>query len=498
MRFVPCLALIGLLLLAGGSALAQPSAVEAPPPNIILIMADDLGWNDLGYQGSEIRTPAIDRLAEEGVRLNRLYAYPTCTQTRGAILSGERMLSLGLIEPTPPWSSAGLPLGIPTLADELREAGYATWKLGKWHLGEHFAEQSPNARGFDHFYGFLGGEINHYTHALLSRLDWQRNGASVREAGYATDLLTAEAIRLLKSHPAGKPFFLDLSYGAPHTPLQAPEDTLAAYSEIEDDHRRRYAAMVSALDANLGAVIQAVKQRPDAGNSLVLFMSDNGGDLNFGADNAPLKGGKATAYEGGIRVPGVAWWPGRLPAGELREQFISAHDLHPSFRALAGLPPSAGPRKGGQRVGQKVGQNVWPSIASNAAIERRHPIVLGFAVRDLRTALIQDGWKLARVLQFNRMAEPAKQIGEVVSQELYNLIEDPYETEDLAASHPQKLAELAALMDAVPLGLPIGVGPPPKDWTGPIAPSAEPDNSEPRKTPKAEAAKERSARRGQS
>ena len=483
------LALIGALLLAGGTASAQPPAEQARPPNIVLILADDLGWNDVGYHGSEIRTPTIDRLAKEGVRLNRLYAYPACTQTRGAILSGERMLSLGLIEPTPPWSSAGLPLGIDTLADDLRAAGYATWKLGKWHLGERFAEQSPNARGFDHFYGFLGGEVNHYTHALLSRLDWQRNGVSVREAGYVTDLLTAEAIRLLESHPAGKPFFLDLSYSTPHTPLQAPEDAVAAYSEIEDDYRRRYAAMVTAMDESLGAVIQALKQRPDANNSLVLFMSDNGGHLKFGADNAPLKGGKITAYEGGIRVPGVAWWPGRLPAGEVREQFISAHDLHPSFRALAGLPPGADPRK--------VGQNVWPSIESDAAIERRHPIVLGFALRDLCAVLIQDGWKLARVLKFNMAAEPAEQIGQVVQQELYNLIEDPGETKDLAASRPRKLAELAALMDAVPLGLPIGVGPPPKGWTGPIAPTAEPDNSEPRKTPKAEAAKARSASRGQ-
>ena len=354
------LALLGVLLLAGVPALAQPSAPPALPPNIVLILADDLGWNDLGYQGGESRTPA-------------------------------------------------------------------------------------------------------------------------------TDLLTAEAIRLLKNHPAGKPFFLDLSYSAPHTPLQAPESALATYARIENDYRRRYAAMVATLDANVELVVQAIKQRPDADNTLVLFMSDNGGDARFGADNAPLKGGKTTAYEGGIRVPGIAWWLGRLPAGEVREQFISAHDLHPSFRALAGLPPSADPRK--------VGQNFWPSIERNAAIERRNPIVLGLALRELSTALIQDGWKLVRALQFNLMAAPAEQIGEVARQELYNLIEDPRETEDLAARHPERLAQLAALMDAVPLGLPIDAGPPPKDWTGPIAPTAEPDNSEPSKTPKAEAAKMRSAAR---
>ena len=144
-------------------------------------------------------------------------------------------------------------------------------------------------------------------------------------------------------------------------------------------------------------------------------------------------------------MPGIAWWLGRLPAGEVREQFISAHDLHPSFRALAGLPPSADPRK--------VGQNFWPSIERNAAIERRNPIVLGLALRELSTALIQDGWKLVRALQFNLMAAPAEQIGEVARQELYNLIEDPRETEDLAARHPERLAQLAALMDAVSLGL---------------------------------------------
>ena len=472
----------------------QAEQQSTEQPNIVLIMADDLGWADVGYHGGDINTPAIDKLANEGVRLNRFYAYPACTQTRGALISGQRMRSVGLVEPMPPWTDAGLPLNITTLADQLSEANYATWKVGKWHLGDHYVEQFPTERGFDHFYGFLGGEVNYDTHVFVSALDWQRNGETVEEEGYATHLLTAEALRLLgEQHPVGRPFFLDLSYNAPHTPLQAPEAALEEYSHIENYDRRRYAAMTTEMDSGIAQVMQAIKARPDADRTLVIFMSDNGGSTKFGASNSPLKGAKTSQYEGGIRVPAIAWWPSKLKGG-LREQIMSVHDIYPTLLGLAGTSVEAAP--------ELSGADLWPAISRDESISRAEPIAFALMIPGMpgtpatySASVIHEGWKLIEVSKFLRKAPTAEEKYQLLKRELYDINNDPSEQHNLAISNPEKASELVALLQAVPMGEPIGFVPPPRDWKLGLAPGAEPDNSPPTRKPVVEAARERSANR---
>lgn len=469
---------------------SQPDSQSPNQPNIVLIMADDLGWGDVGYHGGDIKTPAIDALANEGVQLNRFYAYPACTQTRGALMSGQRMRSVGLIEPMPPWTDAGLPLDISTLADQLHAVNYATWKVGKWHLGDHYVEQFPTERGFDHFYGSLGGEINYNTHVFASALDWQRNGETLEEEGYATHLLTAEAVRLLGEHPTDRPYFLDLSYNAPHTPLQAPETALEEYSHIENYNRRRYAAMVTEMDSGIAQVIEAIQARADADRTLVIFMSDNGGSIKFGASNSPLIGGKASQYEGGIRVPAIAWWPSSLESG-LRNQFMSVHDIYPTLLGLAGSPVEVTP--------ELTGVNLWPAISRDETVSRSEPIAFALMMpgkpgtpATYSASVIHEGWKLIEVSKFIRRAQTPEKKYPLQARELYNILNDPLEQNNQAADEPEKLAELIAMLQAIPMGKPIGFKPPPPDWKLGLMPGAEPDPNPPTRKPVVEAARDRS------
>lgn len=464
-----------------------------PAPNIVLIMADDLGWGDVGFNGGEFQTPAIDRLAEEGVKLDRFYTYPACTQTRGALISGRRMRTVGLLEPMPPWTDAGLPLDIATLADRLRGHGYATWKIGKWHLGDHYVEQAPNARGYDHFYGHLGGEINYDTHVFASSLDWQRNGETIVEEGYSTHLLTREAVSLLETHPAGEPFFLDLSYNAPHTPLQAPTSALQKYEYISDPKRRRYAAMVSEMDQGIGEVIESILQREDAENTVIIFMSDNGGSLKHGASNGALRGGKASHYEGGIRVPAVIWWPSVIDPAVMA-QVVSVHDLMPTILKLAGSPSIS--------LRSYVGLNIWPAVAHQEEIKRDQPIVFALMMPGgprkksrYSASILKGDWKLIENMTFDRRAQSQDQRYTLVSRELFNLSTDPLEKQNLFESHPDMARLLSFELGSIPQGEPIGFVPPPPEWTLPLMPSSEPDFSDPIRPPAADAAKKRSLNR---
>ena len=488
-----------ILLVVGLSACFNPledrvddTAVRSAAPqkpNIVLIMADDLGWGDVGYHGSDIHTPALDKLAAEGVQLNRFYTYPSCTQTRGALLSGQRMRTVGLVEPMPPWSDAGLPLAIETLANRFSKQGYRTWKVGKWHLGDHYVEQFPNQRGYDHFYGFLRSEVNYNTHVFASALDWQRNGKTLEEPGYVTHLLTAEAVRLLDDHATDKPFFLDLSFSAPHTPLQAPESAMAEYAHIENYNRQRYAAMVTEMDRGITDVVAAIQRRPDADNTLIIFTSDNGGFPAFGASNKPLRGGKISHYEGGLRVPALAWWPEQLETG-IRDQIMGVHDLFPTLLALAGDSPT--------RSALRPGENVWPAIADDLPIDREHAMVFAFMIpgrpgtpATYSASILQDGWKLIENFSFNRMAKDPQQRYQLRGRELFNIVDDPYEQSELFEQQSGKASELMALLAEVPKGAPIGFKPPPPGWKFGFIPSTEPDDKPATLTPLVEAAIQR-------
>ncbi len=237
-----------------------------------------------------------------------------------------------------------MPLGRTLLPLRLRDSGYQTMMVGKWHLGGSRAEYFPHHRGFDHFYGHLGGFVDYYEHTVLGGIDWRRNGITVREEGYTTELITAEAIALLRRRD--HPLFLFVSYNAPHGPQAAPQANIDRYAGIEDDERRVYAAMVDNMDAGIGQILDILAEEGIQNDTLVFFMSDNGGASTFPANlishssvsrNEPLRGGKGLPLEGGIRVPAAAWWPSHIEGGRKSDQVIAVEDLLPTFAETAGL-----------------------------------------------------------------------------------------------------------------------------------------------------------------
>src|SRR5208337_685977 len=247
-------------------------------PNIVFIMADDLGNADLGYRGSDIQTPNIDQLAKDGVRLESFYGQQVCKPSRAALMTGRYPMRLGLqtlvIFPSHKY---GLPTDECTLPEALKEAGYRTLMVGKWHLGHADKKFWPQNRGFDHFYGNLVGEVDYFTKERGGVIDWQRDGNFLKEDGYFTTLIGNEAVKLIEEQDGQKPFFLYFASLAPHAPYQAPQEYLDRYKSIEDKQRRTYAAMITCMDDQVGRIVAALDKKGVRDNTLILFSSDNGG-----------------------------------------------------------------------------------------------------------------------------------------------------------------------------------------------------------------------------
>ena len=454
------------ITLAAVLGLAAWTATGREHPNILLIMADDLGWGDVGYNGSEIRTPTIDRLAAEGIRLDRYYTHPSCTPTRTAFYSGKRAVNLGTIAPIAPWEDFGLPPDERVLPQYLKEAGYTTWLIGKWHLGHNYHDQHPLNRGYDHFYGTNSGEVNYYTHALNRVPDWERNGEALDEEGYVTHLLRDEAIELIEGYEGDAPYFMHLSFTSPHTPLQAPEESVQAYADIADFNRRRLAAMITEMDSAIGGVLSAVEDRPDSDNTLIVFVSDNGGELTAGASNAPFRGNKMSLYEGGIRVPALVHWPSRLEAGRTESAVATVYDWLPTLLSLAGHP--------GVADSDLAGTDFWTTIEGSTEPQRDQPVVLTSATpAGPRMAVIVEGWKLIRSLR------PLPDTPGEFSVELFNVLDDPQETNDLVASEPGRTARMLSYIDTIEVAPVLGGTPPPENYDGASGPQNEPDNRPP-------------------
>lgn len=442
-------------LLLAPLLLALPTAAPGARPNIVLMLADDLGWNDVGYNGSEISTPTIDRLAGEGMRLDRNYVFAFCTPTRVAIMTGRSPLRFGMGKPI--IDHGGLPLDETTMGDVFRDGGYQTWFLGKWHLGHQRRAYLPNERGWDHSYGSLTGGLDHYSHnsdVLMGVPDWHRNGNPVEEGGHTTDLYTQEALRLIGERDTERPFLLYLAWNAPHTPLQVPESYLEEYARLEDEVRRTYCAMVSQIDDSVEAVIDTLEQEGLREDTLVIWLSDNGGLVQAGADNSPFRGGKAGAHEGGVRVPGFVNWPGTVEPGVLSQQ-VSAHDWLPTLVAAAGIASTA-PKP-------FDGWNMWPAIRWGKSVERGDLILSGRIGR----AIFRGKWKYVETLpgpplgggpgpgrrgpaaggRRGPRAGPPRGPGGVAARpqrELYDILADPTESENLADKHPELVKDLAA------------------------------------------------------
>ncbi len=429
----------GLLLLAALALAAGPVPADEPPrPNIVYFLIDDMGWNDVGYHGSEIRTPNIDRLAAEGVRLEQFYALPVCTPTRAALLTGRypirHGLQSGVIFPT---SDYGLPLDERTLPAALKEVGYRTAMAGKWHLGHCEEAYQPQRRGFDTAYGCFGGEIDYYEHTgRKSGADWYRDGKPVSEEGYSTDLLTREAIRVVEQHDPSEPLFLYVPFNATHSPLAVEEKWLEPYSGIQNRDRKLKAGVTACVDAAIGRILAALEKRGMSGNTLILFSSDNGGPegrdgggrgggaqpTGGGADNGPLRGGKATLYEGGVRVPAVAVWKGKLAPGTVVNEVLHMVDWYPTILELAGAP-----------LAQPLpldGRDIWPVLAEGEPTPHEELLL---NVESKGGALRRGDWKIV---------VRGSVRGENLEVELFNLAKDPGESTDLSQQEPEKVEEL--------------------------------------------------------
>jgi len=428
--------------ISGCSKTEGPSGGTANPakPNIVILLADDLGWADVGYHGGKIATPSIDRLASEGVLLENFHVCPLCSPTRAGLMTGRWPIRYGMGESViTPWRRYGLPTSERTLADLLAEAGYERRGIiGKWHLGHYRPEYLPLNRGFTHFYGMYNGAFDYFTHIREDELDWHRDFETSRDQGYATDLIGSEATRFIDQSPAEKPFFLYVAFNAPHVPLQAKEEDIAKYDWIEDEDQRIYAAMVDSLDQAVGKILTAIEEKGIADNTLVLFFSDNGA-IRYG-DNGPWRSGKGSVYEGGVRVPAVLRWPAGVQGGGRSVDAMMGYiDVYPTINRIVDAK--------GSHPNPLDGRDMLEVIRGKAEAPVRDWYSYIAQGRPDRTAVCDGTWKLAvvggSVLDVTvDQAVRSSDSQTAPSVELFRLDRDPGEQTNLAAEHPQVVAQM--------------------------------------------------------
>jgi len=433
------LAIVTALLVTPLATLLAADALKPPAkPNFLLIFADDLGYGDVSaYHLSDVRTPNIDRLGAQGVLLTTMRANCTvCSPSRAALLTGryaDRVGVPGVIRTQPEDSWGYFDPQVPTLADELKKAGYHTAIVGKWHLGLE-SPNLPNERGFDFFHGFLGDMMDNYTTHLRHGINYMRRNADVIEPqGHATDLFSDWAVAYLRERARAKsqPFFLYLAYNAPHFPIEPPAEWLAkvkARAPQLDEKRAKNVAFVEHLDDRVGRVLAALKENGLEENTVVVFTADNGGSLPHAQNNDPWRGGKQDHYDGGLRVPFMVRWPAQIKA-ESRSDYTGLNfDLFPTFLELAGAKPAS----------DLDAISLVPVLQGRTITAPRD---LYFVRREggaayggkSYEAIIRGGWKLMQ----NNPYSPL---------ELYHLKADPQEGTNLAATNQEMFKELAAAL----------------------------------------------------
>jgi arylsulfatase A-like enzyme len=365
-----------LLLSVALVAQVAGTAAAKRAPNIVVLYADDAGYADFGFQefcAEEMRslTPHIDSIAAAGVTLTDAYmSGSVCSPSRAGMMTGRYQTRFGHEFNIPQgYMAGGLPLSEAFMAKRLRQLGYATGLVGKWHLG-YPDEYHPNKRGFDWFYGCLQGSRSYFPMAKpTAHRVIQENGKATPEGGYTTDRLGDAGVRFIEEHK-DEPFFLYLSFTAPHGPLQAKEEDLAKLAHISQPRRRKYAGLVKALDDNVGKVLAALDAAGLAENTLVVFTNDNGGQTQTGANNGKLRGRKGMLLEGGIRVPMCMRWPGKIAMGSKVEDPVISLDFLPTFVALAGAEVDPGWRLDGVNLLPRLTGAV-PKLAERAIYWRQ-------------------------------------------------------------------------------------------------------------------------------
>lgn len=408
------------------------------PPNLMLIVADDMGYGDLESYGSlQVETPHLDRLARDGVRCTDAYvSAPVCAPSRAGLMTGRHGARFGFEHnlSTPPsleaaW--AGIPLDEPLLSDRLQALGYRTGLVGKWHLGQSVPEHHPLERGFESFFGMLGGSHGYWPSSERNRLVRDHDAVDAIRVPYLTDWFTLEALDFVEVDDE-RPWFLYLSYNTPHGPMQAREDDLALYQHIQDETRRIYCAMQHRMDVGIGQLIATLEARGELANTLIIFLSDNGGSVEVShAVNAPLRGTKGTFLEGGIRVPMLLHWPAQLTPRVYGEA-VSALDVMATMVAAAGgTPPPTGervPRAGTTGRQRPIYDSVDLTPYLRGEVEGTPHEELCWRMA-LRGSAIRVGtWKLIR---------PNSEF-----PQLYNLADDPGETRDLMEAEPERARAL--------------------------------------------------------
>ncbi|SKA76586.1 Arylsulfatase A [Prosthecobacter debontii] len=458
---------------------------EAPKPNIVFILADDLGRADCGFMGGEIATPHLDKLAKAGALLDQFYVQPVCSPTRAALMTGRYPMRQGLqVGVIRPWANYGLDLSERLLPQALKEVGYQTAIVGKWHLGFVTREYLPTQRGFDQQYGHYNGAIDYFKLERDGGHDWHRNDHRSDDKGYSTHLLGEDAARVIRERDKDKPLFLYVPFNAVHSPWQVPEEYVKPYAHLKGN-RAIYAGMLTCMDEAVGKISAAVDEAGIRDNTLFIFSSDNGGPSpGVITDNGPIRAGKGTLYEGGTRVVAFATWQGKIQAGSVVKAPLHIVDWYPTLLKLAGASAE-----------QKLpldGKDAWPAITEGAASP--HDTILynttpnNGAIRMGDWKLVINGSNFAGEESEDGGAQPkGKGKGKGKGQgkgkakakkapaskgkdtvELFNLADDPYEGNNLADSHPEKVAELKAKLDEMAAqALPPKSNPMPKDYTAP-------------------------------
>ncbi len=424
------------LLFILASLVTTSSAVLAAKPNVMVIIADDLGYHDVGFQGSqEIPTPHLDKLAAQSLRCTNGYvSHSFCSPTRAGILTGRYQHRFGH-ENNPAWlpesTTAGLPLAETTFPSLMKQAGYTTGAVGKWHLGAH-PQFHPNKRGFDEYFGALGGGHQYFPGdkgGAEYTIPLNRNGTDEAQTKYLTEQFGDEAAAFVDRHASdGKPWMLYLSFNAPHTPLQAPKEWLEKFAHIQPEQRRTYAAMVAAMDAAIGGVMSKLDETKQTENTLIFFVSDNGGPnlsarlgVNF-TDNSPLRGAKGDLHEGGMRVPFLVSWPAKIKSGTYEQPVIALDFVTTSLAAAESAAP-----------GNLDGVNLLPFLTGEKTTAPHDILFWRTGGPGGLNAVRRGNMKLIRAGK--------------AAPELYDLASDVGETQNLATEKPQVVAELVAAID---------------------------------------------------
>ncbi len=445
-----------LLFVSVGHVVAE----ENTKPNVVLILADDLGWNSVGYHNPQFRTPHIDRLVSQGVELDQFYVAPMCSPTRAGLMTGRYPIRFGAARAViPPYRDFGLPVSEFTLPERLAELGYAQRGIfGKWHLGHRRAKWHPLLQGFTHFHGHFNGAIDYFELTRDGVRDWHLNENISDEQGYSTQLIAdAAADWITASAALDSPYFCYVPFNAPHAPFQAPAESIAQFDSGDAttgkgkkrDKERNLAilkAMILEMDEGIGRILASIEDSGEADNTLVWFLSDNGGIGSLPRLNDPLRGSKLTVYEGGVRVPACIRWPDRVPAGMKSERICGYIDVLPTLVEAAGGNLPADTERLIDGISLLTGLEGLPEAVDQTQQDQRawYSYHGQSGVNDEHLAVVVNGWKLVvngpQLKSVSQLDAPNNRV------ELFHLSADPNETTDVANKHPDKVRQLGQML----------------------------------------------------